>query len=97
MTPSATEPTSRDAPASAGRLRVELFAGMAAAAGCRSLELAWEGGDVAALRRRLEAERPELAALLARSTVAIGDRYAADGEPVAAAAAVAIIPPVSGG
>ena len=36
-----------------GRLRVALFAGMAEAAGRRTLELAWHGGTVADLRRSL--------------------------------------------
>ncbi len=58
-----------------------------------------EGADrtVAELRGRLAAACPELAGLLARSAVAIGDSYAADDEAVAAHADVAIIPPVSGG
>lgn len=79
------------------RLRVSLFAGMAATAGRRTWEFDWQGGTVGDLRRRLAAACPEIAALLGRSTIAIGDRYAGDGEPIPADAAVAIIPPVSGG
>lgn len=86
-----------DAPATIGRLRVALFAGMAATAGRRVVELSWGEGTVADLRDRLAAACPELAGLLSRSAVAIGDRYAADDEAVAATAEVAIIPPVSGG
>jgi MoaE-MoaD fusion protein len=78
-------------------LCVVLFAGMAATAGRRILELPWKGGTVAELRRRLATVCPEIVPLLANSAVAIGDRYAADGEPVAAGDDVAIVPPVSGG
>lgn len=90
-----TAPTS-GSPA-AGLLRIRLFAGMAAATGLRSLELAWEGGTAAALRSRLAADFPTVAPLLARSAVAIGDAYVADHAVVPAGADVAIIPPVSGG
>lgn len=86
-----------DASVATARLRIALFAGMAEAAGRRAVELPWQGGTVAELRGRLAAACPELAGLLARSAVAIGDRYAADDEAVAAHADVAIIPPVSGG
>ena len=86
-----------DASSPCGRLRVALFAGMAATAGRRWVEVPWQGGTVADLRGLLAAACPELAGLLARSAVAIGDRYAPDDEAVAATADVAIIPPVSGG
>ena len=96
---SAREP--RDAPA--GRpsapdtLRVALFAGMAEAAGTRCAEIRWRGGAVADLRAALETAYPAIGTLLARSAVAIDNRYAADEADVPAAADVAIIPPVSGG
>ena len=48
-------------------------------------------------RAALEAAYPAIGGLLARSAVAIGNRYAADDADVPAAADVAIIPPVSGG
>ena len=86
-----------DVPPTAGRLQVALFAGMAEAAGRRTVELDWTGGTVADLRRTLAAACPELGPLLARSAVARGDRYAADSEPLAAGDDVALIPPVSGG
>lgn len=86
-----------DVPPTAGRLRVALFAGMAEAAGRRTVELDWTGGTVADLRRTLAAACPELGPLLARSAVARGDRYAADADPLAAGDDVAVIPPVSGG
>ena len=78
-------------------VRISLFAGMAAAIGSRSLEVAWEGGTAAALRSLLIAEHPTLAPLLARSAVAIGDAYVTDDAVVPPRADVAIIPPVSGG
>ena len=77
------------------RVRVTLFAGMAEAAGRRSLELPWTGGTVADLRHRVAAAVPAIAPLLA--AIALGDRYAKADESVAAGADVAIIPPVSGG
>jgi len=86
-----------DVPPTAGHVRVTLFAGMAEAAGRRTVEIAWRGGTVAELRRSLAAACPELGPLLARSAVARGDRYAADSEPIAAGDDVAVIPPVSGG
>lgn len=78
-------------------LRVALFAGMADAAGARHAELRWRGGSVADLRTALETAYPAIGTLLARSAVAIGNRYAADDADVPAGADVAIIPPVSGG
>ena len=84
-------------PRSGGGLRVALFAGMAEAAGTRRAEIPWRGGTVADLRAALAAAHPAVGPLLARSAVAIGDRYAADDAEVPAAADVAIIPPVSGG
>lgn len=81
----------------ADTLRIRLFAGMAAATGRRSVELAWTEGTAAELRRRLAGELPAIAPLLARSAVAIGDAYVGDDTPVPSGADVAIIPPVSGG
>lgn len=78
-------------------VRIALFAGMAEAAGRRRLDIAWDGGSAAALRRRLADELPHLAPLLARSAVAIGDAYVTDDTPIHAGSDVAIIPPVSGG
>jgi len=85
--------------AAAGRdtLRVAMFAGMAEAAGTRVAEIDWRGGSVADLRADLAAAYPSIGPLLARSAVAIGNRYATDDAAVPAAADVAIIPPVSGG
>ena len=80
-----------------GSLRVGLFAGMAEAVGRRTVTLAWSGGTAAALRSRLAAEYPAVAALLSRSAVAVGAAYVADDAAVPPGADVAIIPPVSGG
>lgn len=79
-------------------MRVALFAGMAEAAGCREVEIEWPGGTVADLKAALGRRWPAIAPLLARSAVAVGGSYAADGLVVGAGAAdVAVIPPVSGG
>lgn len=83
--------------AAAGSLRIALFAGMAERAGCRTLEIAWPGGTVADLRRAVAGARPEVASLLARSAVAVGNVLAPDDSPVPCGVEVAIIPPVSGG
>lgn len=80
-----------------GRLRVALFAGVAEAVGARWLDLPWEGGAVRDLRSRIERHAPAAAALLGRSVIAIGGRYAAEGDRVDVGADVAVIPPVSGG
>jgi molybdopterin converting factor small subunit len=78
-------------------LRVALFAGLAERAGSRRIELAWTGGSVADVRGAVAAACPAAAELLARSAVAVGDRLAADSDPVPAGADIAILPPVSGG
>ena len=84
-------------PPATDTLRISLFAGMAAAVGRRTVELAWDDGSAASLRRRLAVEFPAIAPLLARSAVAIGDAYVADDVRVPCGADVSIIPPVSGG
>ncbi|MFM1904465.1 MAG: hypothetical protein RLZZ440_2365 [Planctomycetota bacterium] len=78
-------------------LRISLFAGMAELAGCRELELPWAGGTAADLLVAVQAACPAIAPLAARSVVAIGARYAAATDRIAAGDLVAIIPPVSGG
>lgn len=91
-------PTPRDPAAPAGEsVEIVLFAGMAAAAGLRSLVLPWREETAAGLRERLAEACPAIAELLSRSAVAIGDAYVGDATAVPRGATVAIIPPVSGG
>ncbi|MFM8734518.1 MAG: MoaD/ThiS family protein [Pirellulales bacterium] len=78
-------------------LRVAVFAGMAEIVGGRHLEIPWGGGSVADVRRLVAARHPAAAMLIDRSAIAVGGRYAADEETLAAGDDVAIIPPVSGG
>lgn len=95
-----SDPTTADRlpPSAAGApLAVILFAGMAEIVGARRLEMPWDGGTVADLRRELAAARPALGPLLARSAVCVAGRYAADNVIIAVGAEVALIPPVSGG
>lgn len=95
-----SDPTTADRlpPSAAGApLAIILFAGMAEIVGARRLEMLWDGGTVADLRRELAAARPALGPLLARSAVCVAGRYAADNVIIAVGAEVALIPPVSGG
>ncbi len=48
------------------------------------------GASVGDMRRRLEAEFPQLKSLLERSALAVNDEFAPDAD-------VALLPPVSGG
>ncbi|RLS49052.1 MAG: MoaD/ThiS family protein [Planctomycetota bacterium] len=96
--PSDPIPFDRLPPPPAGqRLVVTLFAGMAEIVGSRHLEIDWNGGTVADLRREILAARPAIGPLLTRSAVAVAGRYAADDRSIAAGTDVALIPPVSGG
>jgi molybdopterin converting factor small subunit len=96
--PSDPTPFDRLPPPPAGqRLVVTLFAGMAEIVGSRHLEIDWNGGTVADLRREILAARPAIGPLLTRSAVAVAGRYAADDRSIAAGTDVALIPPVSGG
>ena len=78
-------------------LRIAVFAGMAELVGGRHLDLPWPGGTVADVRRLVSARHPAPAALIARSSVAVGSGYVNDATVLAASDDVAIIPPVSGG
>lgn len=78
-------------------LRIAVFAGLAELVGGRTLELPWPGGTVADARRLVAERHPAAAALVARSSFAVGNRYVADEVSLVAADDVAIIPPVSGG
>ena len=74
-----------------------MFAGLAEAAGSRSVELPWSGGTVADLRAAVAALVPASVPLLSRSAVVVTGRHAADVDTVPPGADVAILPPVSGG
>jgi molybdopterin converting factor subunit 1 len=52
---------------------------------------------VGALRRELARRYPQLAGLLERSALAVGDEFADDATPLAPDVEVALLPPVSGG
>jgi len=81
----------------AAPLTVMLFAGVAEQVGQREVTLAWSGGTAADLLTVLEQQYPQAAALLARSAVAVGERYCCGDDLVVAGSDVAVIPPVSGG
>jgi molybdopterin converting factor subunit 1 len=55
------------------------------------------GATVADLRRQLAADHPTLAGLLPRCAVAVDDEFAEDSLKLRDGAAVALLPPVSGG
>ncbi len=79
------------------QLRVKLFAGLAAAASTRLLELPWGGGTAAELKAAVAAAVPAAAALVSSSGVAVGNQYIAPDATIPPEADVALIPPVSGG
>ena len=56
-----------------------------------------EPATVGELRRRLMQEYPNLAGLLEKSAFAVNNEFADDATPIASAAEVALLPPVSGG
>jgi molybdopterin converting factor small subunit len=89
-----THPT---ADAGFATVRVSLFAGLAALAGTRRLDIPWTGGTVAELKAAVVAVVPAAAALVTRSAVAVGNSYVADDAPLPVGAEAALIPPVSGG
>jgi molybdopterin converting factor subunit 1 len=77
---------------------VKLFAAARDLAGQAELTLELEPGSaVRDVRQALVEREPALAALAARSLVAINAEYANDATPVAADDEIALIPPVSGG
>jgi MoaE-MoaD fusion protein len=79
-------------------LTVHLFARAAdlAGAGAVRVELS-PPATVFDLRAALAAQVPQLAALLARSAVAVNHDFADDAHTLTASDEVAVIPPVSGG
>ncbi len=80
-------------------VRVQLFAVARQLAGGReSIEIALpEGATVGQLRAALVADFPQLAGILPHVLFAVDAEYAADDRPIPSNAAVACIPPVSGG
>lgn len=79
-------------------LTVHLFARAHDLAGTDAVAVALPpAATVAALRAALAAQFPPLAALLARSAVAVNHAFAADDLLLGEADEVAVIPPVSGG
>ncbi len=79
-------------------LTVHLFAAARDLAGAAALLIDLpDPATVADLRAALAARVPALAALLARSAVAVDHDFADDAHALTAAAEVAVIPPVSGG
>ena len=78
--------------------RVQLFARAKDLAGRDLVELRLaDGATVGDLRRALAAEVPALAAILPHVMIAVNMEYAGDETLVPAGAALACIPPVSGG
>lgn len=75
-----------------------LFASLAEKAGTRRIELEHEDGDtVGSVRDRLLGIHPELERFVPTLLYALDEEYAREGDPVAAGATLALIPPVSGG
>lgn len=80
------------------RVRVKLFAIARDRAGTSEVEVELPAdASVGQLRTAVAEQHPPLADLLPHVRFAINSDYAADSQPIPAAAEVAIIPPVSGG
>lgn len=78
--------------------RVQMFAMAKELAGRDVVELALpEGATVTDLRRALAAEVPALASILPHVMFAVNLEYAGESTPIPDRAALACIPPVSGG
>ncbi len=79
-------------------ITVKLFAVARQLAGCEAISLAVPAGStIGELRTRLAAEHPDLAPLLPHVLFAVESEYVGDDHPIAGAAPIACIPPVSGG
>lgn len=75
-----------------------LFASIADKAGTRCLELPLAAGDtVGAVRDKLVAAYPQLAAYVPTLLYAVNEEYVHEADPVPPGATLALIPPVSGG
>jgi MoaE-MoaD fusion protein len=79
------------------RVHVLYFAGAREAAGAARETISDAPATVGALRGVLGAVHPRLAAVLARSRIAVDEEFASDDAPLRDGAEVAIVPPVSGG
>ena len=79
-------------------MKVLLFARARDVAGAEAVEVSLPpGATVADLRQAMALSYPPLAALAARSAIAVNNDYADDATPIPAGAEVALVPPVSGG
>jgi molybdopterin converting factor subunit 1 len=79
-------------------VRVQLFAVAKQRAGCEAVDVALpDGAKVVDLRRALAAQVPNLRAILPHAMFAVNMEYADDEMVIPKEAAVACIPPVSGG
>ncbi len=77
---------------------IKLFATLKERAGTGEIALIAEGEfTVGELRALVAAQHPELAALVARSIVAVNHEFAFDDDMVRVTDEVALFPPVSGG
>ena len=77
---------------------VHLFAGARDAVGRPTVTVDLpDGATVGGLRSVVAAQFPALAAVLARSAVAVNQEYAEDAGVISPGDEVAVIPPVSGG
>jgi molybdopterin synthase catalytic subunit len=80
------------------RVTVKLFAGARHTAGADAIQVELtEEATVGTLRVALADQHPQLASLVARSLLAVGEEYAGEETPLKADAEIALIPPVSGG
>jgi molybdopterin converting factor subunit 1 len=80
------------------KIQVHLFARAKDLAGAERVRVELpDGATVSDLRQQLAASYPQLAALLERSALAVNDEFADDALSLPRDAAVALLPPVSGG
>ena len=80
------------------RVHVRLFARARDLASVEAFALELpDRATVGELRRRIAADYPALAGLLARSALAVDNDFAEDSHVLSANAEIALLPPVSGG
>ena len=80
------------------KVRVKLFAIARQRVGSESVEIELPASaSVGLLRSALSDKYPLLADVLPHVRFAVNSEYAADSQPIPAAAEIAVIPPVSGG